>query len=123
MPPPRLEIVRPSPERRSAARYKLHLPVVFSWADGHARTEDGFTVDVSTEGALVRCQFSPPLGSEVEIDVLVPSPDGNSGSVHLRCLGRVTRSLSHDLNSLFAVSGKFDNSALEGDEPRAIDSE
>jgi hypothetical protein len=103
-------------------RFKLRLPVIYRWSDGNARTEGGFTVDISKEGALIRCQSPPPIGSDVQIDVLVPWPDGRSESVRVQCIGHVTRALSLDHDCVFAVSGSFAEQLLEGDGTESFDS-
>ena len=79
------------PERRAAVRYRLRLPVIFHWNDGADRTEGGFTCDVAADGALILSSKCPPIGADVRIEVLVPSPDQSAEEIRIECIGKVKR--------------------------------
>ena len=97
-------------ERRSAVRYKLHLPVIFHWNDGGEFTEGGFTYDVALDGALISSARCPPIGCDVRIEVLIPSPDQSGEQLRVQCVGKVTRAFVHEGNrSCFGVRGFFDD--------------
>jgi hypothetical protein len=98
-----------TPERRSAVRYRLHLPVIFHWNDGGEFTEGGFTYDVALDGALICSQRCPPIGCDVRIEVLIPSPDKKSEQLRIQCAGKVTRCVSDGNNASFGVRGFFDD--------------
>ena len=82
-------------ERRSAVRYRLHLPVIFHWNDGGEFTEGGFTYDVALDGALIYSTRCPPIGCDVRIEVLIPSPDQSSEQLRIQCVGKVKIGRAH----------------------------
>jgi hypothetical protein len=96
-------------ERRSAVRYKLQLPVIFYWNDGIDHTDGGCTCDVALDGALIRSAVCPPIGSEVRIEVLLPSLDCGSEELRIQCVGKVTRVTRKGSFATFGVEGDFDD--------------
>jgi hypothetical protein len=101
-------------QRRAAIRYKLHLPVIFHWNDGREHTEGGFTSDVALDGALILCTKYPPVGTEVRIEILLPSPDMSGEELRIECTGIVTRVLDQPGTKGFGVQGIFDDDHLTG---------
>ena len=97
-------------ERRSEIRYKLRLPVIFHWNDGREQMEGGFTCDVALDGALIFSSRCPPIGSDVRIEVLIPSPDRSGVELRVQCIGKVTR-VVEDVGC-FGVQGMFDDDHL-----------
>jgi hypothetical protein len=97
------------PQRRSAMRYRLHLPVIFHWKDGCELTEGGFTYDIALNGALICSTRCPPIGCDIRIEVLVPSPNDRSEQLRIQCVGKVTRAVSEDGRCSFGVRGHFDD--------------
>jgi hypothetical protein len=90
---------RPSPssrvaERRTALRYPLRLPVVFSWQDdaGHVQGCDGYCRDLGSRGIYVQAEFVPPLGVSVEMNVFLPRPEHSARPSEIHAIGRVVRS-------------------------------
>jgi hypothetical protein len=98
-----------SPQRRSSARYKLHLPVIFHWNDGGEFTEGGFTYDVALDGALISSTRCPPIGCDIRIEVLIPSPGKSNEQLRIQCVGKVTRTANQGEGSSFGVRGVFDD--------------
>lgn len=96
-------------QRRNAVRYKLQLPVIFHWNDGTEHTEGGFTSDVALDGALILSSKRPPIGSQVSIELLIPSPDETGEELRIECHGKVTRVLDEPGCSGFGVQGTFDD--------------
>ena len=94
-------------QRRAAVRYKLRLPVIFHWSNGGEHTEGGFTHDVALDGALIFSSKCPPEGSDIRIEVLVPSPDQSEDELRVECTGKVTRVA--DQAGCFGVQGIFDD--------------
>jgi len=90
-------------------RYRLHLPVIFHWTDESEHTDGGFTCDVALDGALIRSKRCPPIGSDVHIEVLVPSPNRVDEEVRVQCTGKVTRVVVEEDTSCFGVVGGFDD--------------
>jgi len=104
-----LSIMEHQSERRSTVRYKLHLPVIFHWNDGGEFTEGGFTYDLAINGALICSTRCPPIGSNIRIEVLVPSPNNKGEQLRVQCVGKVTRAVSEGDRSSFGVRGHFDD--------------
>jgi len=99
-------------ERRGAVRYNLRLPVIFHWNDGTDHTAGGFTCDVSLEGALILSSTCPPVGADVRIEVLVPSPDDSSEEIRIECTGKVKRVWEQQGLVYFGVHGFFNDDQL-----------
>jgi PilZ domain len=99
-------------QRRNAARYKLQLPVIFHWNDGAEHTEGGFTSDVALDGTMILSSRCPPIGSQVRIELLIPSPDKSGEELRVECLGKVTRVVDEPGCSAFGVHGTFDDDHL-----------
>jgi hypothetical protein len=92
-------VVRPTPmsqvaERRTALRYPLRLPVVFSWQDEAGRVHgcDGYCRDLGSRGIYVTAQLVPPLGASVEMNVFLPRPGHSTRPSEIHAIGRVVRS-------------------------------
>jgi len=112
MQPRPMPTIEPSPQRRAAVRYKLRLPVIFHWSDGSEHTEGGFTCDVALDGALIRSTRCPPVGSDIRIEVLLPSPDQSGEELRIHCMGKVSRVLNQGGFTSFGVAGGFDDDHL-----------
>jgi hypothetical protein len=102
----------PTQERRSAARYRLQLPVIFQWEDDTRHTEGGFTTDIAIDGALILSSRVPPVGAGIRIQVLIPSPDHPLEELRIACAGTVTRVWEQPGCSYFGVHGSFNDEAL-----------
>jgi len=81
-------------ERRTALRYPLRLPVVFSWQDEDGRIQgcDGYSRDLGSRGIYVYAEQVPPLGVSVEMNVFLPRPEHSCRPSEIRAVGRVVRS-------------------------------
>lgn len=81
-------------ERRTALRYSLRLPVVFSWQDERGRIQgsDGYCRDLGSRGIYVRSELVPPLGVSVEMNVFLPRPEHSARPSEIHAIGRVVRS-------------------------------
>lgn len=100
------------PERRVAKRYRLRLPIIFHWNDGRDHTEGGFTGDVAVDGAVIFSSRCPPVGADVRIEVLVPSPDHSAEQIRIECIGKVLRVWDQHGSVGFAVCGFFNDDQL-----------
>lgn len=96
-------------QRRSYVRYKLRLPVIFHWNDGTDHTEGGFTSDVSLDGALILSSICPPIGADVQVELLVPAPGDAAEEIRVKCCGTVTRVMR---GGSFGVRGVFNDQHL-----------
>src|SRR5262249_6656710 len=81
-------------ERRTALRYPLRLPVVFSWQDdcGKIQGSDGYCRDLGSRGIYVHSELVPPLGVAVEMNVFLPRPEHSVRPSEIHAIGRVVRS-------------------------------
>jgi hypothetical protein len=102
-----LSIVDSRPQRRSAVRFRLSLPVIFHWTANGEFTEGGFTHDIALDGALICSTRCPPIGCAVRIEVLIPCPDQSSEPLRIQCAGTVTRIVSEGDQTRFGVRGSF----------------
>jgi PilZ domain-containing protein len=99
-------------QRRTAVRYKLRLPVIFHWNDGVDHTSGGFTSDVALDGALIVSCDCPPVGSEVRVEVLLPSPEMENEELRIGCSGKVIHALEKSGFSAFGFHGMFQDDQL-----------
>jgi len=93
-------------------RYNLRLPVIFHWNDGTDRTGGGFTCDVSVDGALIFSSTCPPVGVDIRIEVLLPSPDHSLEEIRIECTGKVKRIWEQPEKAYFGVQGLFNDDQL-----------
>ena len=103
----------PPLERRAAMRYRLRLPVIFHWDDGSEHTEGGFTSDIALDGALIFSSRCPPVGADVRIEVVIPSPEHDAlEEIRIECVGKVTRVWEQPGSAYFGVHGVFSDDNL-----------
>lgn len=120
---PRLAIVS-GQRRRAAVRYNLCLPVIFRWTDETGNhTEGGFTRDVALDGVFIASSKWPPIGSDVFIEVLFPSPHDGNGELRIECIGKVVRTENNFRCTGFGVQGQFDDDHLTQYVPMQRESE
>jgi|ERR1700722_5187424 hypothetical protein len=99
-------------QRRTAVRYKLRLPVIFHWNDGVEHTSGGFTSDVALDGALILSSDCPPIGSEVRVEVLLPSPEMKNEEFRIGCSGKVIHASERSGVRAFGFHGIFEDEQL-----------
>jgi PilZ domain len=80
------------PERRSARRFQIKLPMTVRWTSGMAVGEaETESRDVSSRGVYFFLPKQVTHGSPVEIILTLPHEITLAGPVRVRCLGRVHR--------------------------------
>lgn len=99
-------------QRRGAVRYKLRLPVIFHWNDGVDHTSGGFTSDVALDGALILSAECPPVGSEIRVEVLLPSPELENEELRIGCSGKVIHASERSGYSAFGFCGMFQDEQI-----------
>jgi hypothetical protein len=108
------------PERRTAQRFRIKLPMTVRWTNGsaigEARTE---SKDVSSRGVYFFLPKEVKNGSPVEIVLTLPHEITLAGPVRVRCLGRIQRNeedsaREHELSGLVAQIERYE--FLRGDE-------
>lgn len=108
------------PERRTARRFQIKLPMTVRWtsgvAVGEAQTESR---DVSSRGIYFFLPKQVIHGSPVEIILTLPHEVTLAGPVRVRCLGRVNRTEPEDagLSGIVAEIHRYE--FLRGDENAA----
>jgi hypothetical protein len=101
--------VNESIERRNSRRFQIALPLLLRWADSENHVDAGHCVNISQGGIFVLAANSPPVGIEVEVDLVLPASDFVPRPVRLRCVGRVSRAeICYGFKG-FAVAGRFFN--------------
>jgi hypothetical protein len=111
-------------ERRGAIRFRLRLVVAFSWKDeaGLVHGSEGQSRDLSGRGIFVHSDLIPPVGSYVEMNVLLPQLAPPKRPAELHAEGRVVRIELGTLPSQPAGFATMNHTVLLRDnEGRAID--
>lgn len=106
-----LIVIRPIPKQGRGVRYSLRLPVIFEWSDGTDHVEGGFTKDIAQDAAFILSDKCPPVGSEVRMKVLFPSP-AEPGPLRLECAGRVAQISDEYGCKGFLFQGLFEDRLL-----------
>ena len=95
---------------RKHNRYRLELPVIFSWEGVHMRRRGtGLTRDVSTVGAFVFTESLPPLEADIKLKAILPRSPSAIQPVQIYSKGRVVRvtpAAGDEARGGFAVVGK-----------------
>ena len=78
---------------RKHNRYRLEVPVIFSWLDERQARHKGvgLTRDLSTHGAFVLTATPPPLKANIELKVFCPRIGKAAPPMRLRGEGKVLR--------------------------------
>lgn len=94
-------------ERRKASRYRLRLPVLFSWTQGEQfHTEGGFTRDVSANGLFVTSSVAPPARAAIKLELILPAI-GQTAENAMRATGSVVRRFASSQPRGFAIAADF----------------
>lgn len=80
-------------ELRRAKRYRLTAPAIFLWApqDGEPQRGAGETRDINTFGVFVVTDSLPPVGSRVQMEIMLPTLTDTGSGMHLQGEGIVLR--------------------------------
>ncbi|AXC10559.1 hypothetical protein ACPOL_1211 [Acidisarcina polymorpha] len=113
----RLESAHPPPYARymilrKGSRYKLRFPVIYRWSDGEEHVDGGFTKYISRHAAWVLSERPPPMGSNIEIEVLVPSPDETGGYLRIKSVGKMVRQLNEKEGKGFLFQGPLEDEQI-----------
>jgi hypothetical protein len=98
-------------ERRKHSRYRLGVPVIFSWRDTrHAQHQGvGLTRDISIAAAFVATASPPPLEANIKLEVFLPPASRLAPPMRIHGEGQVVRVEAikdHEAPGGFAVVGK-----------------
>jgi hypothetical protein len=80
-------------ELRKEIRYRLGAPAVFSWEGAHHRRlqAEGFTRDISVQGAFILTGTTPPADCRIQVDLLLPPLTGMKAVMRISGKARVIR--------------------------------
>jgi hypothetical protein len=80
-------------EMRRELRYRLDIPAIFSWQNTQQRRlyAEGITRDISVLGAFIVSPTCPPMDTQVEVEVVLPSFAGMKSAVRIKGEARVLR--------------------------------
>jgi len=97
-----------APERRNASRYRLHVPVLFSWAEGETVARGGgFTRDVSVRGLFVTSSIVLPVKTALTLEMILPALSAEMPQNTIRAPGRVVRMFGPTERTGFAVAAEL----------------
>ena len=94
-------------ERRTRKRFRLVFPVIFHWSDGTEHSAMGYCRNIGLGGVFIVTSDCPPVGVEVEVDVVVPASDPAPTEILFRHTGRTIRIQACEDLLGFAVAGNF----------------
>ena len=80
-------------EQRKLARYRLEVPVTFSWEDqqGMRQQSEGSTRDISSVGIFVQSATCPPVGAPIWLEVFFPALGESALAFRMQAEGQVLR--------------------------------
>ena len=94
-------------ERRNSRRFQIALPLLLRWTNGVDHYDAGHCVNIGQGGMFVLAAKTPPVGSEVEVEFVLPAFGSVPRPTRLHCVGRVSRVETCYQLSGFAVAGQF----------------
>jgi Tfp pilus assembly protein PilZ len=109
-----VKCVTQSIERRTSRRFQLMLPVLFRLADRVERYA-GYCGNIGLGGMFVLTEQRPSIGTQVEVEVVVPAFDLVPREHRFRCTGRVIRVEACLQLRGFAVSGRIEGEGMQDD--------
>jgi hypothetical protein len=103
------------PPTRNFVRYRLEVPVTFSWKDkrGVRQQEKGYARDLSAGGAYLLAPSCPPVGTPFEFEAFLPPLDQAARTLRMQGEGKVLRIdgavevEGQEWKGFAAVSGSF----------------
>jgi hypothetical protein len=98
-------------ERRKNNRYRLAVPVIFSWRDARQAQHEGLglTRDLSIRAAFVLTTCPPPLQANIKLKAFFPPVLGVAALMRIHGEGKVVRVepiKHHEAPGGFAMAGK-----------------
>ena len=98
-------------ERRQAIRYRLNVPVVFSWESSQRDRfqGEGSTRDISAVGAYILTPTTPPVDAPVNVEIMISAL---FGPIKVKIKGqmrvqRVKHAMAEHEQSGFSVVGEW----------------
>lgn len=96
-------------ERRRHRRYPLQIRTAFAWHDNRKKRhwEVGLTRDISLNGLFVLTSLPLPPGTDISLEVSLPSVEPGTPGLRLTFDGVVIRNVDSCEDPGFAVAGDF----------------
>ena len=96
-------------ELRKAKRYPLNAPAQFIWAlrEGKPQTGQGVTRDINTAGVYVQTDALPPVGSRIQMEIVLPKLGDTGPGLKLAGEGVVLRREPSSATGVAASRGGF----------------
>ena len=95
-------------ERRACRRFALTLPVLFRWSDNLEHYDVGQCANVGMGGMFIFTTKGLPVGTDVEVEFVIPAFDRMPRELRFRCIGQVSRIESCYQFAGFAVKGRLE---------------
>jgi hypothetical protein len=102
-------------DRRAFRRFRFLVPVLFRWADSIEHYDVGRSGNVGMGGMFILTSKCPPVGTQVEMEFVIPAFDQISRQVRFLCKGLVTRVETCYEVAGFAVAGRIEGGVLGED--------
>lgn len=84
-------------ERRSSTRLNLKVPLRFRILSGtNTGYQEAETVNLSQQGVYFFSNTPPAVGTQLEVQMKMPSAISGQPTAHVRCTGHVVRVERHD---------------------------
>ncbi|HEV8525742.1 MAG TPA: PilZ domain-containing protein [Terriglobales bacterium] len=96
------------PERRSAERFAVNLPVAVRATDGSFEPETALTRDLSAKGIFFFMSASPKEGARIEFTVTLPPEVTLTDPMRVNARGRVVRVLAGQSGRQVGVAATID---------------
>jgi hypothetical protein len=110
-------------ERRNSRRFQITLPLLFRWNDGIAHYNAGKSVNIGQGGMFLIATNIPPMGTDVELEFVLPAFDSVPRPTRLHCIGLVSRTETCCQVAGFAIAGRFENVfEAKADTPEPVES-
>jgi hypothetical protein len=95
-------------ELRNRVRYRLAANAVFTWESAHSSRllANGVTRDISLAGVFILTSTSPPVGTAVQFEILLPPLLRGAQSVRIKTEATVIRIEHSGGAEGFAVVGQ-----------------
>ena len=107
--------VQRSIDRRIFRRFRFLVPVLFRWADSAEHYDVGNSGNVGMGGMFIFTSKYPPLGTQVELEFVIPAFELVPRQVRFRCIGQVIRVETCYGVAGFAVTGRIEGGQLGDD--------
>jgi hypothetical protein len=99
---------RGQPERRSAQRFAMSVPVAVQCPGGSFPQETALSHDVSAKGIFLHMNARPREGSSIEFTVTLPPEVTLTDPMRVNCKGHVIRVVEEESAQRFGVGATIE---------------